>query len=125
MIQGIGARYAERLQNSGIHTFEDLHRLDPLRPPAGIPKAKLNEFKTKAELVLSLDVDKALAAPLLDRSLFDLLQTSTAALARDSGQTLEFSRQLHSKLRVLKITLDEDYLETITLRKLLTELSAG
>jgi hypothetical protein len=125
MIQGIGTRYAELLQVSGIRTLEDLRRLDPLRPPADIPAVKLNEFKTKAELVLSLDVDMALAAPLLDRSLFDLLQTSVATLARDSGQTLAFSRQLYSKLRVLKITLDEDHLKTITLRELLTERSTG
>lgn len=125
MIQGIGVRYAELLQSSGIRTLDDLHRLDPLPPPAGIPTLKLNEFKTKAELVLSLDVVKAQAAPLMDRSLFELLQAGVEALARDSGQTLAFGRQLQRKLRVLQIALDEDHLKTITLRELLTERSAG
>ena len=120
MIQGIGTRYAGLLQDSGVRTLEDLRRLDPLRPPADIPAVKLNEFKTKAELVQSLDVDKALAAPLLDRSLFELLQTGADALARGSGQTLAFGRQLQSKLRVLQIALVEDHLKTITLRELLT-----
>ncbi len=86
---------------------------------------KLNEFITKAELVLSLDVDKAQAAPLLDRSLFDLLQAGAAALARDSGQTPAFGWQLEGKLRVVQIALDEEHLKTITLRKLLTVVSAG
>jgi hypothetical protein len=125
MIQGIGVRYAELLENSGIRTLEDLRRLDPLRPPAGIPAVKLNEFKTKAELVLGLDVDKDRAAPLLDRTLFELLQASGDALARDSGQTPAFGRQLQGKLRVLQIALDEDHLKNITLRKLLMVPSAG
>ena len=125
MIQGIGVRYAELLENSGIRTLEDLRRLDPLRPPAGIPAVKLNEFRTKAELVLGLDVDKARAAPLLDRTLFELLQASGDALARDSGQPPAFGRQLQGKLRVLQIALDEDHLKNITLRKLLMVPSAG
>ena len=120
MIQGIGARYAALLESSGIRTLEDLRRFDPLRTPAGIPAVKLNEFKTKAELVLSLDVNKTQAGLLMDRSLLELMQTSADALARDSGQTLAFGRQLQNKLRVLQIALDEDHLKTITLRELLT-----
>lgn len=120
MIQGIGARYAALLQSSGIRTLEDLHRLDPLRPPAGIPAVKLIEFKTKAELVLSLDVAKAQAEPLMDRSLFELLQAGDETLARDSGQPPAFGRQLQGKLRVLQIALDEGHFKTITLRELLT-----
>jgi hypothetical protein len=123
MIQGIGARYAELLQDSGIRTLEHLRRLDPLKPPPGIPVVKLNEFKTKAEVVLSLDVDRAQAAPLLDRSLLELMQASADALARDSGQTLEFGRRLQNKLRVLQIALDESHLKTITLRDLLTVMA--
>ncbi len=121
MIQGIGTRHAYLLENSGIRTLEDLVRLDPLMPPADIPAVRLAEFKTKAELVLSLDVSKPLAAPLLDRSLFELLQANAADLARDSGQTLEACRQLQSQLRVLQIALDEVYLKTTTLHELLTE----
>ena len=120
MIQGIGARYAALLQENGIRTLDDLRRVDPLRPPAGIPAVKLSEFKTKVELVLSLEVDKAQAAPLLDRSLFELLQAGADALARDSGQAPAFGRQLQSKLRVLQIALDEGHFKTITLRELLT-----
>jgi hypothetical protein len=70
-------------------------------------------------------VNKAQAAPLLDRSLFELLQAGADALARDSGQTLEFGRRLQNKLRVLQIALDEIHLKTITLRDLLTVIPPG
>ncbi|MDJ0989222.1 MAG: baseplate J/gp47 family protein [Desulfobacterales bacterium] len=125
VIHGIGGRYAELLKGSGVRTVEDLRRHDPQKPPKGITTAELSVLATKAELITSLDVDAFMVMPLLHRSLFELLQTGADDLARDSGQTPAFGRQLLSKLRVLQVVLDRAHLERITLRELLFERPAG
>jgi hypothetical protein len=123
IIQGVGTQYSGLLQAKGIFTLEDLGRLDPARLSADISPVRLNEFKTKAKLILGLDLDKSLVANLLNRSMFDLLNANIEQLSRDSGQTVPFIEQMIGKLRILQISMDENFLRLVTLRELLTEIS--
>ncbi|MDD3582120.1 MAG: baseplate J/gp47 family protein, partial [Desulfobacca sp.] len=122
LIQGVGPQYASLLQAAGIRTLTELVRLDPAQAPAGITPIRLAEFKTKAGLVLSLDLDKSLMSPLLSRSLAELLLTDTQTLAQNSGLGRQVIEALQTKLRILQIAMDEEYLPMLTLRELLTEL---
>jgi hypothetical protein len=123
MIQGVGTQYSGLLKAKGIFTIEDLCRLDPDQASADISPVRLNEFKTKATLVVGLELDKSLVSNLLDRSMFDLLNANIEQLARDSNQAIPFIRQMIGKLRILQISMDENYLQMVTLRELLTEIS--
>ncbi|RNC65265.1 MAG: hypothetical protein ED859_17760, partial [Desulfuromonadales bacterium] len=115
-------RYAELLRGAGIRSLNDLRGIDPCALPAGIPSVKLWEFKTKAEIVLGLAADRTRLAPLLNRTVHDLAEGSSAELARLTGESPTAVDELKAKLRLLQIALDEEVFATVTLRELLSEL---
>lgn len=122
VIQGVGARYADLLRRAGIRSLEDLRNLDPAKASIGIPRTRLWEFKTKAELVLGLAADRSRLAPVLDRPLVQLAEGTTVELALLTGQSTIVLDELKGKIRLLQIALDEEIFGSITLRELLSNL---
>lgn len=121
IIQGVGAQYASLFQAVGVRTVADLHQLEPAQAPQGISPVRFAELQTKAEVLLSLEVDKTLAAPLLSRSLDNLLNTGVQDLALNTGLTTAFLQKLQRGLRLVQISLDEPHMATLTLRDMLIE----
>jgi len=123
VIQGVGGRYAELLRGAGIRSLDDLRSIDPADlATVDIPQVRLWEFRTKAEIVLGLAADRTRLAPLLNRTVHDLVEASTSELARLTGQAPGVVEELKAKLRLLQIALDEEVFATVTLRELLSEL---
>lgn len=123
VIQGVGARYGQLLRGAGIRTVNDLRSIDPGDlATVDIPPVRLWEFRTKAEIVVGLAADRTRLAPLLERTVHDLAEGSTAELARLTGEAPAAVDELKAKLRLLQIALDEEVFATVTLRELLSEL---
>ena len=120
ILQGVGSHYGAILEGQGIRTLNDLAAADP-GDISGLTPVRLAEFRTKAQLVIGLDLDKGQMAALLDRSAADMLTSGAGALQRVSALGGGVIDDLMHKLRVLQISLDEEYLEGLTLRELLTE----
>jgi hypothetical protein len=120
LIQGIGPGYANILRGNGIKTIEDMKSMDPDGTTVNISKVRLWEFKAKAGIILDLDIDRAKAASLLDRSIHDLLLTPAMALAQQSGAARKFVEQVKEKLRLLQVAIDEKYFASLTLQDLVT-----
>jgi nucleotidyltransferase/DNA polymerase involved in DNA repair len=124
MIQGVGSRYGQILRSRGIRTLNDLARFQEVQLP-GISVVRLAEFKAKAHLILDLQIGDFSPAALQDRSIKQLFQAGSAALARDSQQSAAAVRQFETQLRILQAIIDEQYLASLTLRELLTEHTSG
>jgi hypothetical protein len=123
VIQGVGARYGELLRGAGIRSVNDLRGIDPSDlSTVDITPVRLWEFKTKAEIVVGLAADRTRLSPLLERTVHDLAEGSTAELARLTGEAPAAVDDLKAKLRLLQIALDEEVFATVTLRELLSEL---
>lgn len=123
VIQGVGARYGQLLRGAGIRTLNDLRAIDPGDlATVDIPQVRLWEFRTKAEIVVGLAADRTRLSPLLERTVHDLAEGSTAELARLTGEAPGAVDGLKAKLRLLQIALDEEVFATVTLRELLSEL---
>jgi len=123
VIQGVGARYGELLRGAGIRSVNDLRGIDPSDlSTVDITPVRLWEFKTKAEIVVGLAADRTRLSPLLNRTVHDLAEASTAELARLTGEAPAAVDGLKAKLRLLQIALDEEVFATVTLRELLSEL---
>jgi hypothetical protein len=119
----VGARYGELLRGAGIRTLNDLCGIDPGDlSTVDIPPVRLWEIKTKAEIVVGLAADRSRLSPLLNRTVHDLTEVSTAELTRLTGETPAAVDELKAKLRLLQIALDEEVFATVTLRELLSEL---
>lgn len=124
MIQGVGSRYGQILRGRGIRTLGDLARFQEVQLP-GISVVRLAEFKAKAQLILDLQIGEFSHAALQDRSIKQLFQDGSAALARDSQQSPAAVRQFETQLRILQAIIDEQYLASLTLRELAAEHTSG
>ncbi|HDR46671.1 MAG TPA: DUF4332 domain-containing protein, partial [Geoalkalibacter subterraneus] len=123
-IQGVGSRYAALLRAAGVHTINDLARIDPAAlVTKDLSEVWLWEFRTKAEVVTGLLLGQSRFAPLLGRSARELVMSPAIELARLTGETHVAVEELQSRLRLLQIALDEEVFTTVTLRELVTELN--
>jgi len=122
-IQGIGPRYAELLRAAGIRNINDLRSIDPAEMATrDLPKVWLWEFKTKAEVVVGLSLDRSRFTPLLARTARELVMSPADELARLTGESTNIMEDLQSKLRLLQIALNDEVFTSVTLRELVTEL---
>lgn len=122
-IQGVGPRYAQHLREVGVRTINDLRRIDPAAMATrDLSKVWLWEFRTKAEVATSLVLDPSRFAPLLGRSVRELVMSPAADLARLTAESAAAVEELQSRLRLLQIALDEEVFTAVTLLELLTEL---
>jgi hypothetical protein len=117
-IQGAGEEYSATLNRFGISTIRDLADLDPATTATGIHTIKIWELKTKAGIILGEDFKKEELTSLLDYSLVRILRTSDTGLAQISGQSVEFTKELKSKIRRVQIAFDEGVINEIRLREL-------
>lgn len=122
ILQGVGGRYTELLKEAGIRSLDDLHGIDPSRLSVNIPPVKLWEFKTKAEIVLGLALDRSRLSALAGRTILDLAHLASAELVRLTGESAAAVDELKAKLRLLQIALDEGIFAVLTLGELLGEL---
>lgn len=121
-IDGVGQRYAPRLNAVGVNTLSELIGIDPLQPLAGIPGVKLREFRAKARMVLGLQGDFSAMRPLAQRSLSDLLKADPDVLAAEIGSAAVNASQviqMQEALAILQVALDESVLQEISLGDLL------
>ncbi len=120
-IQGVGQEYAIALQGSGVETIGELRELRVAEAVLAISAVRLAEFKTKADIVLSLDILPSDYEAILADKVTDILETSVTALAASTGRSEDEMEALHENLRLIQIALDETALEDLTLRDLLPD----
>jgi Baseplate J-like protein len=124
IIQGVGSRYRLILRGRGVRTLDDLARFEDVQVP-GMSAVRLAEFKAKARIILDLQIDAFSGTALLSRSVRQLLQAGTTELVRDSQMSVDAVRRFEGQLRILQAVVDEQYLDSLTLRELLTGQSLG
>ena len=120
-IQGVGQEYTIALQGLGVKTIGDLRELRVAEAAPAISAVRLAEFKTKADIVLSLDILPSDYEAILADKVTDILETSVTALAASTGRSEDEMEALHENLRLIQIALDETALEDLTLSDLLPD----
>lgn len=121
-VQGIGNKFSIALYQGGIKTIQDLADLDPDKKIANVAPIRLAEFRTKAKMILEVDIEKEKLTPLFSYKLTDLLKTSDQKLAQTAAVPTSSIVQLKEEVRKVEITLDEGVFRTISLAELVTDL---
>lgn len=103
-IDGVGKEYEESLEDRGVTTIGQLRDVE-----FAADEVRLWEFKTKAEILLSLDIDTLTYTDSLDDTLGSLIDSP--------GQRPE----LLDKLALARVALDEDKFQKMTLRELTSQ----
>ncbi|MGD2114562.1 MAG: hypothetical protein PVG07_05910, partial [Acidobacteriota bacterium] len=142
-LQGVGpvyARWLDRLLQleSGDPTarfrIRDFRRLAPeklaplafrlpARPrhPAQVLRLRLREFKGKADVLLDVSWSATELAPLLDRTLAELVAEDAGRLALRTGHSSGEMERLQETLRQVEIVLDQPVFEAARLRELVAD----
>jgi len=121
-IQGIGDVYAGKLAEHDIVNVEDLASADALTLAelTGISMLEVYEWKRKAELFLSVKIDCASLAPLLDKRLVDILEMSDEQLANTAGQSIGVANDLKRRISTILVSLDRHVFQSLFLKDVIT-----
>ena len=120
-IDGVGDIYARKLIEHGIVDVEDLVSADvpTLAGSVEVPMLKLYEWKRKAELALSVQVDCALLGPLLAKGLVDILGTSDDQLSNVVNQPVNVINDLKRGISTLLVSLDDYVVQGLCLKDII------
>jgi predicted flap endonuclease-1-like 5' DNA nuclease len=103
-IDGVGEKYEGSLKSHGVTNIGELRDVE-----FATDEVRLWEFKTKAEILLSLDIDTLTYTDGLDDTLGSLIDSP------------EQRPELLDKLALARVALDEDVFQKMTLRKLASQ----
>lgn len=117
VIDGIGTIYAQRLSAAGRGTVQAVAAMDPERIALDMPRPKIWEAIAKAQLLLEVDLDVAMADAVLDRPLAEIAEMSTAELGALTRARAERVTQLRAVVRRLQVALDATAFTRLTLRE--------
>jgi predicted phage baseplate assembly protein len=117
VIDGVGPIYAQRLAAAGRGTVQSVAAMDPEQVAVDMPRSKIWEAIAKAQLLLEVDLDVALADAVLDRPLADIAEMSPAALGALTRARAARVTQLRGLVRRLQVSLDAAAFATLTLRE--------
>lgn len=122
-VDGVGGVYDNRLRSCGIGKIGELADMDPsqVTVEAGIRERKLWVLKKRADVALSIELDKTRFLGLLDWSVLDIVSTSSSALSGQTSQPLDIVEKLKNRLRILDAVLDAACLNKIKLKDLFVE----
>lgn len=121
-IAGVGKRFAQVLNDHGIHKLSDLVAIDPLLSIGNIPMAKLRQFYGKAQMLMKLNTDLKPFAVFNEYSISRILLDRPEDLVNSvpgTGIIPEDVFNLQKDLTILQVTLDESFLKKITLGDIL------
>lgn len=105
VIEGVGPIYAEKLKENGVKSVSQLSKAS--MSGLGVPWW----LRYRAREALGVKIDKQAFAGLLDLTVSEVLSTSDAKLAKQSGQTATLVKELKNDMRVLQNALDDAFLE--------------
>lgn len=139
-LQGVGPayeRWLDRLRRietgdpAAGFRIQDFLRLEPRelsaaafrvperpRQAADLLRLRLQELKGKAEVLLGLSWSPEEVAPLLDRTLADVVRTPAAELARQASSSPRAMERIRDDLRLVEIVLDQPVFARVTVRDL-------
>ncbi len=117
VIDGVGTIYARRLAAAGRATVHAVAAMDPDEVAADMPRPKIWEAIAKAQLLLEVDLDVAMADAVLDRPLGEIAAMSTGALGTLTRARVERVTELRALVRRLQVALDETAFAKLTLRE--------
>jgi hypothetical protein len=117
-IDGIGSTYAATLQEGRVGTIEDLATMEPSAMQQALPLMKLVELRAKARMALRTVVGIQPLAGLNDRTAWNILMTAPETLVSESGASAEQINCLREQMSALQLTLDNRYLQQVTLGEL-------
>lgn len=117
IIAGVGRRYSAILQAlpQPVRTVGELAALAVERAIPGIPRERLMEMRTAAEIALDLAAACGNFAPLAKETVAVLLTSSGAELARRSRRSVADLRRLQKQIRGLALLLNNKALYGLTL----------
>lgn len=119
-IDGIGKTVGGKFREYGIRTVGDLASVDFTRTFEGIPRAKLLEFRAKAQIVVNVGANMELLAPLADHSVGKILDESPESLGVTIGDQVPVTTimRIQEELTTLLVALDESTVENMALSEL-------
>jgi len=122
-VEGIGEKFAAKLENQGIETINDLAMMDLKNIPAlykdaSVPLRTLYVAKRRAEIALSVKIDPALM-PLLDTTLGNIMKTPVQQLSDQTNLPIDVIYGLLDNISTLLCTLDNRVVLEMTLDKVI------
>ncbi len=122
-VDGVGRVYNKRLTSCGVGKIGELADIEPsqIASTVGITERKLWVLKKRAEVALSIELDKTRFLGLRDWSVLDIVSTSSSALSGQTSQPLDIVEKLKNRLRILDAVLDAACLSEINLKDLFVE----
>ena len=121
LIAGIGDHFLSVLGGLAV-PITDVAALAALNPEdeiEGMSHERRLELRTKAEMILSITVERTLFAALAGESLETLLALPPAVLARRANQPAAQAKQLQRDLRALRLLVKNDAFRSLSLSDLM------
>lgn len=121
-IMGVGKVYAEKLEEQGVRTIEDMSLVDvfTLGRKTGISLFRLYMWKRRATMAMDVKLDGALFSNILKMRLGDIITMPDEELRKRANQPIEVISDLKSDISKLLISLDNPIVKSMTLESLTT-----
>ena len=121
-LDGVGETFSNLLNGQGIHTLADLAAINPLSPVGNIPVVKLREFRSKARMVMNLNVRLSPFAELGGHNVSRILRERPEIIAGEITThvvTADMAEELQEDLMSLQVAMDDSHLKSIVLADLM------
>jgi hypothetical protein len=120
-IDGVGEALAGILGEAGISTIRDLARMEPVDMGGDLSLVRMVELRAKARMALRTAADLNPLAGLNAMTPWDVLTASAEALIDAAGGAAEAALRIREQAGALQMTLDNRYLQQVTIGRLAQE----
>lgn len=118
VLVGIDRVYAAALREEGVETVADVAEMEPTQLRGVMPFVPMVKLRAKARLTLRTATGLRAPAGLHGHTAWQIVSTPASDLAEDGGVSAEEGERVREQLGALELTLNHDYLGTLTVGRL-------